>query len=494
MIIDLLQGFSMKVLLVSAECVPFAKVGGLADVVGSLPKALMEEGVDARVIMPGYGQINHQKFNINHQFTFQFQHHQGTTDVHVYMCIYDGVTFYFIQGYPFIGQESSVYTDWEWDAKRFIWFNQAVIATVLELNQRMSWMPDVINVSDWHTALIPFLVAESRWKQEWSKVATVLTIHNVAYMGNYLHQFLFDAGIPYRGHTLVDKYGLQDNLLGTAIAFTDKIVTVSPRYAMEIQHTWAGYELAGILTDRRFDLVGILNGIDTHLWNPETDRQLAQNFNADTFEQYRIANKRKLQEICGLPQRDRTPIIGVVSRLASQKGFDYALPAVRRLLVDTDAQFILLGTGEPDLEHQAWRLASDFGWRARAYLKYDGMISQLIYGGSDMFLMPSHYEPCGIGQMLAMRYGSLPIVRETGGLADTVQNYDNYEADYGTGFMFQWETGEAALGTMRWAVNTYHRNPDAWTRMQRRAMQTDFSWRLSAKQYIQVFTDASNKF
>jgi starch synthase len=484
----------MNVLLVSAEAVPFAKVGGLADVAGTLPKALRQEGVDARVIMPGYGQINHQRYNINHQFTFAFTHRTGTSDVRVYMCIYEGVTFYFIQGYPFFGNENTVYTEWSWDAQRFIWFNQAVMATIYELNQREEWMPDVVNVNDWHTSLLPFLIAENRWKQEWRRVATVLTIHNIAYMGNYVQKFLFDAGIGYRAHPLVDKYDLHDNLLGLAISFSDKIATVSPRYAIEIQYEWAGYELAGAIYDRRFDLVGILNGIDMQNNDPATDRFLVQNYDASNFAKMRPANKRHLQQFAHLPLREDVPIIGVVSRLASQKGFDFAIPAVRRLLVDTDAQFILLGTGEPQIEHEVRKLASDFGWRARAYLEYDAAIAQHIYAGSDMFLMPSHFEPCGIGQMLAMRYGSLPIVRETGGLADTVQNYDNGEGDYGTGFVFSWETSEALLGTLRWATGTYRKNRGAWLRLQKRAMEQDFGWHHSARQYIQLYQQASQKY
>jgi starch synthase len=218
-----------------------------------------------------------------------------------------------------------------------------------------------------------------------------------------------------------------------------------------------------------------------------------QNYDASNFDTLRIVNKRHLQQKAHLPQRDDIPVIGVVSRLAAQKGFDFAVPALRRLLAETDVQFVLLGTGEPAIEHEVRLLASDFPWRVRAYLEYDGALAQQIYAGSDMFLMPSHFEPCGIGQMIAMRYGALPVVRETGGLADTVQNYDNHEGDFGTGFVFSWETSDAVLGTLRWALGTYHQRKHAWQRMQKRGMETDFSWETSARRYIELYQQAAYK-
>lgn len=483
----------MNVLITSAEAVPFAKVGGLADVVGSLPAALRREDVDARVILPGYGQINHQRHNIHYQFTFQFDHQGGASDVSVYMCRYDDVPFYFLQSYPLLGVEHEVYIQWEWDAQRFIFFNQAVMAFIYELKQREDWMPDVLHVNDWHTSLLPFLIAINRWKQEWKHLATVITIHNIAYMGNYMGRFLYAAGIPARNQWYTDRYGLHDNLLGIGLSFADKISAVSPRYALEIQQDWAGYELAPLMGERRFDLMGILNGIDVTLWDPETDRHLVHNFNADNVLSCRPENKRVLQEKTGLPQRDDVLLIGVVSRLVAQKGFDFAIPTLRRLLAQADVQFVLLGTGEPEIEEALRDLANEFPWKMRAFLEYDGALSQQIYGGCDLFLMPSHFEPCGIGQMLAMRYGALPLVRETGGLADTVQNYDNGEAESGTGFVFQQETSEALFNTLLWALNTYEQRPQAWQRMQKRAMETDFSWEASARQYIALYQQAIQK-
>ena len=483
----------MRVLIASAEAVPFAKVGGLADVVGSLPAALRQNDIDARVILPGYGLIQHYPYNIQLAFAFDFPHRMGTTYVRVYHCVYNDVPFYFVQGHPFIGQEHSVYTHWEWDARRFIWFNQVTMAVIYELSQREGWLPDVLHVNDWHTALLPFLIGINRWKQEWSTLATVATVHNIAYMGNYVQPFLYEAGIPARDWDVINYFGVHDNMLGIGLATADKINTVSPRYALEIHHRWAGYELADLVRYRRHDLVGILNGIDTTLWNPATDPHLVQQYDADSFPQLRPVNKRALQEQLGLPVRQDAPMIGVVSRLVAQKGFDFAFPGVQRILRETEAQFVLLGTGEPWIEDAARRLADDFPQQVRVHLDYNSMLAQRIYSAVDMFLMPSHFEPCGIGQMLAMRYGALPVVRETGGLADTVQNYDNHNADSGTGFVFQWETSDAVAGTLRWAIRTYFERPDAWQRMQRRAMTVDFSWDRSAHQYIDLYEQAVQK-
>ncbi|MCU0511098.1 MAG: glycogen synthase [Anaerolineae bacterium] len=483
----------MRILLVSAEAVPFAKVGGLADVVGSLPAALRQSGLDARVIIPGYGFIEHLKYQISRLFSFDFGHKFGSTRVDVYTCVYDGVPFYFVQAWPYFGNERAVYLGWNEDVPRFIFFNQVVLAAAWQLRERLGWFPDVFHVHDWHTALLPFLLADSRWKQEWQHTASVLTIHNIAYQGNHVGGYLWQTGIPTRDHHLLRQFNLTDNMLGIATAYCDIVTTVSPRYATEIQYPYAGYELAGLIRARASDLRGILNGIDTTLWNPETDPYLISRYHAGSFEEQRIINKRHLQSYCRLPIRDDVPVIGVVSRLTRQKGLDLALPALHRLLAETDVQFVLLGTGDADLEYELGWLALRFPEKARVFLTFDGALSQHIYSGCDIFLMPSHFEPCGIGQMIAMRYGALPLVRETGGLADTVINYDNGDGDVGTGFVFQWEEPEAVLGTLRWALETYYNRPKAWRRMQRRAMQMDLSWSSSAGQYIEVYELATRR-
>jgi starch synthase len=484
---------NMNVLFVSAEAAPFAKVGGMADVVGSLPAALRKLGVDARVIIPHYGFVNDDKFHVVPAFHFEFPRATGITDVHVYTAVQDGVPVYLVRAWPFFGNETSVYSEWGWDVPRFIFFNQVVMAVVWELRQRESWFPDVFHVNDWHTGLIPFLLDVNKSDLVWGSVASVLSIHNMAYQGEHVGGWTWQLGIPGRNHPELVSRGLTDNMLAMAIAYSDMVSTVSPRYATEIQYPYMGYGLDGLVRARSADMVGILNGLDLDVWNPDTDKLLVSNYNADNFVENRLPNKRQLQLDAALEVRDDIPVIGVVSRLVAQKGFDLALPALRRLLVDTDVQFILLGSGDPGLDYEFWRLGKDFAWRAKVYQGYNAALAQRIYAGCDIFLMPSHFEPCGIGQMIAMRYGALPLVRETGGLADTVSNYDGGSGDWGTGFVFQWETPEAVLGTLRWALETYRNRPEAWRKMQHRAMQVDFSWDKSAQQYVDLYRTAINK-
>lgn len=482
----------MKVLFVSAEVDPFAKVGGLADVVGSLPAALRREGVDARVIMPSYDFISHEKFGIRPLLAFHLERRTGTTLVELFMTHHDGVPIYFLRGWPFFGQERQVYDGMHFDGPRFIFFAQAVIAALDHLRDDVGFFPDVVHVNDWHTGLVPFLISQRRpFDPRWRGVGAVLSIHNLAYQGDHVGGWLFEQGIPGRDHWELQSRGLGDNLLAMAIAYCDLITTVSPRYALEIQYPYAGYGLDGMIRTRIPDLRGILNGIDVDLWNPASDKHLVSRFDVTTAAEARAVNKAALQAEAGLPVRPDVPLVGMVSRLVWQKGIDIAFPAMRELLWSEDVQFVGLGAGEPEYDRALWQLGQDFPGKVKAYVGYSAAFAQHIYGGSDLFLMPSHYEPCGVGQMLAMRYGSLPLVRETGGLADTVENYDGGAGDRGTGFTFEWETAEAVLGTLRWATATYRERPDAWARMQQRAMERDFSWTRSAREYIEVYEQSA---
>jgi starch synthase len=480
----------MKALFISAEAVPFAKVGGMADVVGSLPGALQQAGTDVRVIIPGYGFIPHDTFGIEHAFHFAYAHRRGVTDVHVYTTTLHGIPCFLLQAWPYFGQEESVYTTWDWDVPRFIHFNQIALAATWELGQREGWFPDVIHVHDWHTGLIPFLVAESRWKREWSRVATIMTIHNMAYQGDHAGGFLWNAGVPGRHHPHLLFQGLTDNMLAIGLGYADRISTVSPRYAIEILYPSAGYGLDGLIRQRERDLEGILNGLDYEIWDPMHDQSLAAPYGPDDFENQRLVNKTHLQATCGLAVRPEVPVVGMVTRLAEQKGLDLAVPALRQMLADSDVQVIILGNGEPHIEHAVRQLEHDFPSRACAWVGFNNALSRQIYAGCDIFLMPSRFEPCGMGQMIAMRYGALPLVRETGGLADTVANYDDGAGEHGTGFTFVWEEPEAVLGTLRWALYTYYNRPDAWRRMQRRAMAQDFGWHRSAARYIRMYEQA----
>ncbi len=481
----------MNILFVSAEVDPFAKVGGLADVVGSLPKALRSRGIDARVLMPYYAFIDPVRYGIRHVFGFQFDRPTGLVQIDVYTTEYNGVPIYFLRALPFFGQERTVYSNWDGDVPRFIFFCQAALEVASALRDHLGWFPDLFHVNDWHTGLIPFLIDQRRaYDADWRGVAAMLTIHNMAYQGDHIWKFTWDLGIPGRNHPDLQRYDLGDNMLATAIAYSDIITTVSPRYAVEIQFPYQGYGLQNLLRSRLLDLYGILNGIDMDQWNPETDRLIVSHFNADNFRELRPPNKRQLQQDSDLEVRDDVFVIGLVSRLVEQKGLDLAFPALRRLLADTDVQFVGLGSGEPRFNDLLFQIGEDFHWRARAFVGFNATVAQRIYAGCDLFLMPSHYEPCGVGQMLAMRYGALPLVRETGGLADTVENYDDGPADQGTGFRFQWETPDAVLGTLHWALRTYHERPAAWERMQERALRSDFGWSRSASEYIALYEEA----
>ena len=483
----------MKILLASAEAVPFAKVGGLADVVGSLPVALRKLGVDARVVLPGYGFIDHLEYDIRHLFTFDFHHRLGMNPVKLYACLHQDVPFYLLQSPPYFGLEGEVYSHWDWDMARYIYLNQALMALIWQMGERLDWFPDVLHLNDWHTSLLPFLIQSQAQLPEWARLATVLSIHNIAYQGHQAGGFLYQAGIPARHQPALLEHGLADNLLGIGIACSDLISTVSPRYATEITYAYAGYELAPLIRQRAADLHGILNGLDTALWDPNADAKLVENFSLSSYARKRPANKRHLQSFARLPVRADVPLVGIVSRLAAQKGFDMALPALRGVLAQRDVQLVVLGTGEPPLEYAFWQLNQDFADQATVFLQFDATLAQQIYAGCDLFLMPSHFEPCGMGQMIAMRYGALPLVRETGGLADTVINYDDGDAAQGTGFVFHWQQAAAVRGTLDWALDVYEQRPAAWQRMQRRGMAADFSWDKSAAEYRQLYQRGMDK-
>jgi starch synthase len=486
----------LNILFVSAEADPFAKVGGLADVIGSLPAALRREGLDARVLMPFYATINGDRWGLQYVRSFTVSRPSGTTETHLFMTHHDGVPVYFLRGWPYFGQESSVYNGPAYDPARFVYFSQAVLDAIDALSDDgRGWRPLVVHANDWHTGIVPFLISQRRqhdWR--WETTAAVLGIHNMAYQGNGLSDVFYQHGVPARDNWQLHMRGLTDNALAMAIAYSDIITTVSPRYATEIQYPYQGYGLDGLIRERAADLRGILNGIDVDMWNPATDPHLPVRYSADDFHVQRIGNKRQLQAESGLPVRDDVPVIGFVSRLVWQKGIDLALPALREQLWTEDVQVVALGSGEPEYNEQLWRLGAEFPGRVHTYIGYNAAVAQHIYAGCDIFLMPSHYEPCGVGQMLAMRYGALPLVRETGGLADTVENYDDGPADRGTGFVFNWETADALLGTLRWATRTFRERPGAWRRMQERAMRTDFSWKKSAHAYIEAYTSAAARY
>jgi starch synthase len=488
----------MRVLFIAAEMAPFAKTGGLADVMVSLPRTLQAKDVDARVLMPLYGPVKARYHDrLKYMFHFQFDRSAGTADVYVHYLEHDGVPVYFLESWPFFGDGDSIYTDLNWDRKRFVFFSQAAMAVAWELGQGRHhgerWFPDVLHVHDWHTALVPFLLHEARSTPEWEHVASVLTIHNMGYQGWEAGGYLWEAGVPGRHDPDLVYQDKTDNLLGIGIAYADKINTVSPRHAIELHYPRFGQGLEGLIWVRDPDFVGILNGLDMERVNPATDSGIPHSYDVSNFRAERPKNKLALQAEMGLEQNPHTPLIGIVGRMVEQKGMDLAAPGVRRLLAETDAQLIVLGAGDPDIERDMRRLEWDFGWKAKVYIGFNGNLAQRMYAGCDLILVPSRYEPCGLAQLYAMRYGALPVVRETGGLADTVTNYDGGPGDHGTGFVFLWEEPDAVRNTLRWAIETFRFRRAAFEQMQARAMSYDWGWSRPTEQYIELYTGALSK-
>lgn len=488
----------MRILFVAAEMEPFAKTGGLGDVVGSLPRVLRAKGVDARVLIPLYGPIKGRfGSRLSYLFSYQFTRRAGTADIHIHTTEQDGVPVYFLESWPFFSGGEYIYTDQNWDRERFVFLGQAALSFAWELGQGRHggerWFPDVLHAHDWHTGLVPFLLHEARRDPNWAGVASVLTIHNMAYQGWEAGGWLWEAGVPGRDHPDLVYQDKTDNLLGIGIAYADRLNTVSPRHAAELHYPRFGEGLEGLIRARDHDFVGILNGLDMETLNPATDPNIRHGYGVGNFRSERIHNKRVLQAEMGLEQRDMTPVIGIVSRMVAQKGLDFAAPGLRRLLAETDVQLVALGTGEPEVEQEMRTLEWDFGWKARVTVGYSPALAQRIYAGADLMLVPSRYEPCGLTQMIAQRYGALPVVRETGGLADTVQNYDGGPADYGTGFVFLWEESDAVRHTLRWAIETYRFRRSAFERMQERAMQLDWSWDRPVQEYIKLYEEALAK-
>lgn len=474
----------LKVLIAAAEAAPFAKTGGLGDVIGSLPKELKKWNVDVRVIMPKYQDLPKElssQMKLVNRFTVSVGWRQQYCGIETMQ--YDGVTFYFVDNqyyfkrYGFYG-----YHD---DGERFSYFNKAV----LEALQHIEFVPDVIHCNDWHTGMIPVLLrAHYKHLPSYENIKTVMTIHNLKYQGIFPKEILPDLlelDWNYFNNDGVEFYQ-QVNFMKAGIVFADCVTTVSRTYAKEIQQPYFGEGLDGLLLKVRHKLKGIVNGIDYELYNPAHDSDLTECYSADSLEK-RVRNKLALQHDTGLKEGADIPLIAIVSRLVGQKGLDLIEAKIEKLLREDDSfELIVLGTGESRYENFFRYLDWQYGNRVSANIVFDEKMARNIYAAADIFLMPSLYEPCGIGQLLAMRYGCLPVVRETGGLCDTVEPYNEYTGS-GTGFSFcNYDSGEM-LDTVKRALALYSNNQAAWKNLMRQAMQRDFSWQESAKNYYQLY-------
>ena len=477
----------MKILFVAAEGAPFSKTGGLGDVIGALPKSLVKAGQEVAVILPYYDMVE-AKFGDQIEDVLKFEVYVGWRRQFcgIKKTVLNGVTFYFIdnQYYFFRGH---VYGDFD-DGERFAFFQLAA----LESMERIGFIPDVLHAHDYHTAMIPFLLKEKyRWIQAYQNIKTVLTIHNLEFQGQFSEGMLWDlfrVGFERYADGTV-RWNDCLNWMKAGILYADRVSTVSPSYAYEIMTTEFGCGLDQILRMESGKVSGIVNGIDTDLYNPETDPLLDYHFNKSDLSG-KAQNKAKLQEKVGLPVRPDVPMIGIVSRLTRQKGFDVVVEGLHRMLQE-DVQIVLLGTGDPGFEQAFSWFGQVFPDKLSANITFDVKLAQEIYAASDIFLMPSRFEPCGLSQMMAMRYGTLPLVHEVGGLRDTVQPFNPIEGT-GTGFSFDNLTSYWLNWALETALDVYYNHPAVWKKLQVQAMECDFSWDTACQSYLDLYHSLAN--
>jgi starch synthase len=475
----------MKILFVSSEGLPYSKTGGLADVVEALPRALVEMGHEVAVLLPRY-----HGNKITSVIIFSVTIPLGDTLRFPTLAegqAVEGVRYFFIDDPAYFdreqlyGDKSGDYPD---NAERFAEFSRAAI----EFTKRV-WLPDVIHCHDWQSALVPVLIRTQHATDPVVRsLPVVFTIHNLGYQGLFPHTVMRKIGLPDNLFTVdaLEYYG-KVNFLKGGLIFADYLTTVSRRYAKEIQTPEYGLGLEGVIRARADRLVGILNGVDYSVWSPEADTFITQNYSAHNLDAKK-ACKKNLLEIFKLPAEnlDR-PLIGIISRFVDQKGFDLIAEEAADLMKENLA-LIALGTGQPEHEHLFKQLAAKFPARVGVKIGFDNTLAHKIEAGADMFLMPSRYEPCGLNQIYSLRYGTVPIVRATGGLDDTIQNFD-HKTMHGTGFKFEDYTGEALLHCVRAALKAF-RDPKAWRTIQTNGMAKDFSWKTSAAAYVTLYEAA----
>lgn len=475
----------MKLLFAASECAPFFKSGGLGDVIGALPKELAKKGHEVRVVLPYFKSLMPKQFKKQlkdiHHFEIDLGGHKKY--VGIKKLLQDDVSYYFIDNeYYFDRDRLYGYGD---DAERFAYFQMAAI----EMMEVIDYIPDVLHVNDWQTAVIPVLLKDKyAWKERLANIKTVLTIHNLMFQGNYGQYVLGELfGI---GYDAFHDYGLKDendqvNFLKGGIYYSDLVTTVSPTYAQEIQTAEFGMGLEKDLRRVNYKLVGLLNGIDYDIYDPEEDQSIPATFSMTDLTGKK-KNKSALQKKVGLPVVEDTALIGIVTRLDEQKGIQLIIDSLHELMNFRNVQIVLLGTGKSYYE-DAFRYFTDrYPDKFKAMIDFDSDLAQLIYAGIDIFLMPSAFEPCGLSQMNSMRYGSLPIVHETGGLADSVKAYNHLTVE-GTGFSFYDFNADILLATIDRALTIYYDYPEQWEKLILQAMTEDNSWEQAAEAYVEQY-------
>jgi starch synthase len=482
----------MNVCFITSEAVPYAKTGGLGDVSGSLPKALAALGCNVKVFMPLYSSINTMEHNLNFSSDLgRMTAHIGNREVgfhawHGYLPDSD-VEVHFVESAAHY-HRPHLYTSEPDEDERFILLQRAAF----EIMQRYHWSPAILHCNDWHTGLMPvYLRRHYQWDALFSRTASMITIHNVGYQGRFGEDALFRAGVrrdlyypsgPYEFHGSF-------SFLKSGIAFAEIITTVSETHALEIQRPEFGMGMEGMLQTRADDLFGVLNGIDTRVWNPSTDPHIERNYTHRSLVRKK-ENKKALLAEFGLEYNKDVPVIGLVSRLTPQKGIELIMPVFDRLM-QLPVQFVFLGSGEAHYESFLANAQQRYPDRLGLYLGYNEALSHRVTAGCDMILMPSKYEPCGMNQMFGLLYGSAPIVRKTGGLADTVKDLHEIGGK-GNGFSFEAFSSEALYQTVARATDTFGRQ-DVWNTMIKRGMREDFSWERSARRYIELYDLALGK-
>lgn len=485
----------MKILMISAEAVPFAKTGGLADAVTALSIALKKLGHDVRVVLPRYYKIDRSSLNLL-DGPMGVPLGYGEEWTAVYTKEFSDIPFYFIDSEKYFGRDGIYGTkdepDFADNPERF----SLLCHGAFQLCHKLGWYPDIMHAHDWSAALVPVLLKFGKRYGEFSRTAGILSIHNLGYHGNYDKSHFPSFGLDwycFHGAGFEDHDRI--NMLKAGLESSDALITVSPTYAQEIQTAEYGFRLDGILRNRNYDLYGILNGVDVDYWNPSKDTYIAKKYSVRTLKQ-KAVNKAALQDAMGLEVNPDIPLIGIVTRLADQKGvaemFAPCFGSMYSICANMRVQVAVLGSGEKWCEEEIRVLQNKLP-NFRAYLGYDETLSHQIEAGSDFFLMPSRYEPCGLNQMYSLLYGTLPIVRRTGGLADTVQQYNEATGE-GTGFMFDYLSPQSVYDTVGWAVYAWYNKPEHIAEMKKRAMKMDFSWNSSAKQYEQVYQKILQRF